>query len=122
MITITDRAAAKIREVLEENHRTPETVVLRMAVMGGGCSGFQYAPPTIEETPQETDQVLKINGIRVAIDPISASYLKGAELDFVEPARTDELNLVGNPQGGGFKITNPNAKSTCGCGQSFEPN
>src|SRR3989344_7481196 len=107
MITITDRAAAKIRQILEENHRTPETVVLRMAVMGGGCSGFQYAPPTIEEAPQETDQILTINGIRVAIDPISVRYLKDAELDFVGDFE------------GGFKIKNPNAVSTCGCGMSF---
>ena len=113
-------AVAKIRQVLEENDRTPETVVLRLAVMGGGCSGFQYARPTIEEAAQESDRVFTVNGIRVAIDPISAGYLEGAELDFVEPANTGELNLIGTPQGGGFTIRNPNAKSTCGCGQSFE--
>ena len=107
MITITDIAAAKIRQVMEENKRTPETAILRVAIQGGGCSGFQYYIG-IEEAPKDTDQVLAINGIRTVVDPISASYLQGAEVYFVDGLQ------------GGFKIKNPNAESTCGCGQSFQ--
>lgn len=107
MITVTESAAAQIKKVLAENNRTPETAVLRMAVQGGGCSGFQYAI-SIEESPQESDIVIESNGIRVAVDPISIRYLQGAELEF------------GEGMMGGFKVKNPNAKSTCGCGQSFE--
>ena len=107
MITITDTAAAKIRQVMEENKRTPETAILRVAIQGGGCSGFQYYIG-IEEAPNDTDKVLVINGVRTVIDPISASYLQGAEVYFVDGLQ------------GGFKIKNPNAESTCGCGQSFQ--
>lgn len=108
MVTVTEKAADQIKKVLAENNRTPETAVLRVSVQGGGCSGFQYGL-AIEEAPQETDNVFESNGVRVAVDPISKNYLEGAEVDF-----TDNL------MGGGFKVNNPNAKSTCGCGQSFE--
>lgn len=107
MINITDVAATKIRQVMEENKRSPETAIFRVAIQGGGCSGFQYYIG-IEEAPNDTDRVLVIKGIRTAIDPISAGYLQGAEVYFVEGLQ------------GGFKVKNPNAESTCGCGQSFQ--
>ena len=80
---------------------------LRMRVAGGGCSGFQYQL-LLEETPAAQDLVCTSNGITMFIDPKSAVYLRGVQIDYV-----NGLNESG------FKITNPNAQSTCGCGQSF---
>jgi iron-sulfur cluster assembly accessory protein len=107
MITVTQTAASKISELLaEENKRQ---AALRVFVQGGGCSGFQYGLMIDEGEGQvDTDQQIESNGIRLLVDPISARYLKGAEVDFID-----------NLTGGGFTIRNPNAKSTCGCGQSF---
>jgi iron-sulfur cluster assembly accessory protein len=107
MITVTQTAASKISELLtEENKRQ---AALRVFVQGGGCSGFQYGLMIDEgEGQADTDQQIESNGIRLLVDPISARYLKGAEVDFID-----------NLTGGGFTIRNPNAKSTCGCGQSF---
>jgi iron-sulfur cluster insertion protein len=107
MITVTPTAAAKINELLAEEGR--QGAGLRVFVQGGGCSGFQYGLMIDEgEGQPETDTVVESNGIRLVVDPISARYLRGAEVDFVD-----------NMMGGGFTIRNPNAKSTCGCGQSF---
>jgi iron-sulfur cluster assembly accessory protein len=80
---------------------------LRVFVQGGGCSGFQYGL-MIEENGGVGDQTFESNGIKLYIDPVSLSYLKGAEVDFVDTIT-----------GGGFTIKNPNATSTCGCGSSF---
>jgi iron-sulfur cluster insertion protein len=78
-------------------------------VQGGGCSGFQYGLMIDEgEGDESTDSVIESNGVKLLVDPISARYLRGAEVDFVD-----------NITGGGFTIKNPNAKSTCGCGSSF---
>lgn len=106
MITVTELAATQIKKALAESNKTLKTAVLRIFVQGGGCSGFQYGL-AVEDAPQETDKVLESNGVRIAVDPISIRYLEGAVVDFV-----DGLT-------GGFKINNPNAQSTCGCGQSF---
>ncbi len=109
MVTITLRAADKLREMIaEENKGTqiPETAGLRIFVQGGGCSGFQYGLK-IEKEPIENDNIFESNGIKIFVDPISISYVKGAEVDFVEDK-------------GGFSIkNNPKATSTCGCGSSF---
>jgi iron-sulfur cluster insertion protein len=107
MIHVTPTAAAKIQELLAEEGK-PEAG-LRVFVQGGGCSGFQYGL-MIEEGDGDTstDKVFESNGIRLFVDPISLRYLMGAEVDFVDTLA-----------GGGFTIKNPNAKSTCGCGQSF---
>ena len=108
MVTITPNAAAKLKELIaEENKDTqvPQTAGLRLYVQGGGCSGFQYGL-MIERKPTENDNIFESNGIKIFIDPISKNYVKGAEVYFVE-------------KGGGFAIKNPNATSTCGCGQSF---
>jgi iron-sulfur cluster assembly accessory protein len=107
MIHVTETAAGKIQELLAEDNKLGAG--LRVFVQGGGCSGFQYGLMIDEgQGDAATDQVFEINGIRLLVDPISLRYLKGAEVDFVD-----------NSMGGGFTIKNPNAKSTCGCGSSF---
>jgi iron-sulfur cluster assembly accessory protein len=107
MITLTDRAAAEIKGLLEKQE-TPEAL-LRVFVAGGGCSGLQYGM-SLEEEAMEGDEKFALNGVNVIVDPRSIHYLEGAEIDYV-----DSL------MGGGFKIDNPNAKSSCGCGHSFTP-
>ena len=107
MINVTETAAGKITELLAEENKLGAG--LRVFVQGGGCSGFQYGLMIDEgEGDATTDSVIEINGVKLLVDPISARYLAGAEVDFVD-----------NITGGGFTIKNPNAKSTCGCGSSF---
>src|SRR5687768_17807505 len=106
MINVSETAAAKISELLTEENKAGSG--LRVFVQGGGCSGFQYGL-MIEENGQGVgDQVYESHGVKLFVDPISIQYLKNAEVDFVDTV-----------SGGGFTIKNPNAKSTCGCGQSF---
>ena len=105
MINVSETAATKINELLAEENKTGSG--LRVFVQGGGCSGFQYGL-MIEESGGDADQVFESNGVRLFVDPVSISYLKGAEVDFVDTVT-----------GGGFTIRNPNATSTCGCGSSF---
>ncbi len=99
---VTDRAYARLTEI-----RSDAPVYLRVAVEGGGCSGFQY-DIRIESTPAEDDLVLERDGAAVLIDPVSLPFLSNAEIDFA-----DELI------GARFVINNPNATSSCGCGTSF---
>src|SRR6185503_11223852 len=103
MINVSPTAASKINELLAEENKAGSG--LRVFVQGGGCSGFQYGL-MIEEGGGV--QVFESNGVRLFVDPVSISYLKGAEVDFVDTVT-----------GGGFTIKNPNASSTCGCGSSF---
>ena len=105
MINVTSTAASKISELLAEEQKDGSG--LRVFVQGGGCSGFQYGL-MIDEGNSDGDQVFESNGVRLYVDPISVRYLHGAEVDFVDTVT-----------GGGFTIKNPNAVSTCGCGQSF---
>jgi iron-sulfur cluster insertion protein len=105
VITVTEAAASKIKELLAEENKAESG--LRVFVQGGGCSGFQYGL-MIEESGGVGDQTYDSNGIKLYVDPVSLSYLKGAEVDFVDTIT-----------GGGFTIKNPNATSTCGCGSSF---
>ena len=105
IITVTEAAAGKIRELLSEEGKAESG--LRVFVQGGGCSGFQYGL-MIEESGGVGDQLFESNGVRLFVDPVSISYLRGAEVDFVDTIT-----------GGGFTIKNPNASSTCGCGSSF---
>jgi iron-sulfur cluster assembly protein len=107
MINLTDRAASEIKGLLEKNGK-PDAM-LRVFVAGGGCSGFQYGM-SLEDAAMEGDQQTEVNGVKVLVDSRSAMYISGAEVDFVE-----------NLMGGGFKIDNPNAASSCGCGTSFTP-
>jgi iron-sulfur cluster assembly accessory protein len=107
MIHVTETAAEKITTLLTEENKMGAG--LRVFVQGGGCSGFQYGLMIDEgESDEASDQVFEVNGVRLFVDPISIRYLKGAEVDFVD-----------NQAGGGFTIKNPNARSTCGCGSSF---
>lgn len=107
MITLSERAATEIKGLLERQEKPHAS--LRVFVSGGGCSGFQYGM-TLEEESMEGDNQFQINGVSVIVDPRSAMYLDGASIDFVD-----------NLMGGGFKIDNPNAASSCGCGSSFTP-
>ncbi len=106
-IVLTESAAAKIRTLMAEEPEG-EASVLRIAVQGGGCSGFEYALG-FDRAAQEGDLELESHGVTVVVDPFSAPYLQGAEIDFLETI-----------QEAGFKISNPNATAACGCGHSFQ--
>ena len=106
LISLTPVAAAKIKDLLAEE--SDETLVLRVAIQGGGCSGFQYGLG-FDAGAAEGDVELRLEGIPVVVDPYSAPYLRGTTIDF--------LNTI---QEAGFKIDNPNAVSSCGCGHSFQ--
>lgn len=107
LITLTPVAAEKIRELLAEEPDAG-TLVLRVAIQGGGCSGFQYGLG-FDSGAAEGDLELELEGVPVVVDPFSAPYLAGTTIDF--------LNTI---QESGFKIDNPNAVSSCGCGHSFQ--
>jgi iron-sulfur cluster insertion protein len=104
-VLLTDRAARRIVEIIHEE--PAERSMLRVAVTGGGCSGFQYDFSLATERTDD-DLIIEKNGAVVLIDPVSLDFLKGAEIDFA-----DEMI------GAAFKINNPNATSSCGCGTSF---
>jgi len=103
-VTVTDRAAHKIGEILRYE---PVGTMLRVSVAGGGCSGFQYKFDT-ERSRADNDVVIEQSGATVLIDPVSLNYMAGAEIDFVD-------DLIGSA----FKINNPQATASCGCGTSF---
>lgn len=105
LITVTPAAAAKIQELMAQEGGAAHG--LRMSVMAGGCSGFQYQM-ALEAAPSDNDQVFTSNGIKVFVDNKSALYLAGVQVDY-------KNSLMES----GFNITNPSAQSTCGCGQSF---
>ncbi|MBI5650011.1 MAG: iron-sulfur cluster insertion protein ErpA [Chloroflexi bacterium] len=105
MVVVTPLAADKVTKLLAEKNLA--NYGLRVFVAGGGCSGFQYGM-AFENSTEEGDFVFESNGVRVYLDASSAMYLEGASVDYV-----DSL------MGGGFRIENPNAVSTCSCGQSF---
>jgi iron-sulfur cluster assembly protein len=107
MVNVTEKAAGKIRELMAEEAEG-EISVLRIAVQGGGCSGFQYALG-FDRGPQDGDNEIECNGVRVVIDPFSAPYLAGSEIDYVDAL-----------MGAGFAINNPNVTAACGCGSSFQ--
>ena len=106
LVSLTPNAAEKIRELMAEDP-DGESSVLRVAIQGGGCSGFQYGLG-FDAGPVEDDETLELHGVTVVIDSYSAPYLKGATIDF----------LTGLEESG-FKIDNPNAQASCGCGHSF---
>ena len=102
---LTERAARKIARILAGQ---PEGTVLRIAVSGGGCSGFQYEYNLVREAPAADDLVLTRDSATVLIDPLSLEFMGGAEIDYVD-------DLIGQS----FEIRNPNAVAACGCGTSF---
>ena len=105
-VTVTEKAVKMVHSTMEEEGHA-SSCGLRIAVRGGGCSGFEYALDFDEEA-RETDLTYDQNGLKVIIDPISARYLAGTEIDYV-------FGMTG----AGFKFNNPNAVGTCGCGSSF---
>ncbi len=104
-VALTEVAAAKVHEIAKEEGL--EGQGLRVQVKGGGCSGFQY-DLFFDEKPTDMDLVVESRGVQIFIDPLSAQYLEGTEIDYVEGL-----------SGAGFKFGNPNVKGTCGCGSSF---
>ena len=107
LLDLTPLAAEKVKELMA-SEPDAESLVLRGAIQGGGCSGFQYGLG-FDSGVAEGDQELVLEGVRVVVDPFSAPYLQGATIDY--------LNGL---QESGFKIDNPNAVSSCGCGHSFQ--
>lgn len=105
VLTVTPTAATKIKDLLIA--RSIPNHALRVFVSGGGCSGLQYGM-SFEGNPQEFDTLINVDGVKLVVDPTSILYVGGATIDFV-----DSL------MGGGFRIDNPNAVSSCGCGSSF---
>jgi iron-sulfur cluster insertion protein len=105
VLVFTDAAAGKVGELIREEANP--NLKLRVFVSGGGCSGFQYGF-TFDENAEEGDFCVENGGVQLLIDPMSAQYLMGAEIDYKEDL-----------QGAQFVIRNPNAKTTCGCGSSF---
>ena len=105
MIQLTERAIGKVKEILGAQEPAPSG--LRISVVGGGCSGFSYSM-AFENQPSLLDKTYDFSGLKVFIDQASMLYLDGAEVDYVETL-----------EGAGFKFSNPNVKSTCGCGSSF---
>jgi iron-sulfur cluster assembly accessory protein len=105
LMTMTESAAEKIKQLMSEEE---DVSVLRVAIQGGGCSGFQYGLG-FDRGAVEGDQEFELHGVQVVVDPFSAPYLKGAEIDYVDSI-----------QSAGFAINNPNASSSCGCGHSFQ--
>jgi len=109
MIEITEKAAGKIKEMLEKKKIPLDKGGMRFGVRGGGCSGMQYAIKA-EFQPRDEDEVFEKSGIRVFVDPASLSYMDGSVIDW---------QYVEDLLGEGFKIDNPNVKGSCGCGTSF---
>ena len=106
MISLSEKAASEIRTIMEQNGGTFEGI--RVFVAGGGCSGLSYGMQIADEPATSDDLVFESGGVKVIVDVNSHQYLTGASIDF-----DDSL------QGGGFKINNPNAVKSCGCGNSF---
>ena len=107
MITITDSAVAKLKDVLAEENNP--ALKLRVFVQGGGCSGMQYGF-TLDDAQAEDDWDIQVDGVNVLVDSMSGGYLQGAVIDY----REDQYSAS-------FSINNPNAVTTCGCGSSFSP-
>jgi iron-sulfur cluster assembly protein len=105
-VQLTDGAAVKIRELVEAR-ANPDEAALRVAVRGGGCSGFQYALAL--DKPKESDNVFEHNGVAVIVDKVSMQFVFGSEVDYVDGL-----------QGAGFVVNNPNVVAACGCGSSFQ--
>ena len=106
-ISLTESAAQAVKDLLTKRDLLEDDYALRVFVQGGGCSGFQYGM-ALDNRVLSNDMVLEQHGVKLLVDEMSVNYLKGATVDYV-----DEL------MGSGFKITNPNAVASCGCGHSF---
>jgi iron-sulfur cluster assembly protein len=110
-ITLTDKAASEVKRIVSDQQGSgtaPEKIYLRMRVVGGGCSGFQHKLDLDPVINEKLDEIFELQGVPVVVDKRSLMYLNDVKVDF-----HDDLNRRG------FSISNPNAKSTCGCGSSF---
>ena len=107
MITLTDRAATELKDLMTSQNKV--NAALRVWVAGGGCSGLSYGMALDENEPEADDKVFETDGVKLFVDTLSLGYMEGSSVDYVD----DVL-------GGGFKIENPNATSSCGCGSSFK--
>jgi iron-sulfur cluster assembly accessory protein len=105
MLQLTDTATRKVKEIISQQNPSP--IALRVAVVGGGCSGFSYHM-AFDNQENPTDNVYQFDGLKVLVDQMSEMYLDGVQVDYIETI-----------EGAGFKFNNPNVKSTCGCGSSF---
>jgi len=105
MVQLTEVAASKVKEIMSQ--QSPAPSVLRVAVVGGGCSGFSYHM-AFDNQENPSDNVYEYEGVKVYVDQMSEMYLDGVQIDYIETL-----------EGAGFKFNNPNVKSTCGCGSSF---
>lgn len=108
MVTLTEKAVNKVKEVISTQESPEEYQGIRVSVIGGGCSGFQYAMK-LERKQSKEDQIVQVDGFKLLVDEQSMLYLDGTEIDYVETV-----------QGAGFKFNNPNVSGTCGCGESFK--
>jgi iron-sulfur cluster assembly protein len=106
MVQLSERAVGKVKAIMSSQEPSPAG--LRIAVVGGGCSGFSYSM-AFENQPSMLDKTYTYDGLKIFIDQASMLYLEGAEVDYVETL-----------EGSGFKFNNPHVKSTCGCGSSFQ--
>jgi iron-sulfur cluster assembly protein len=106
MVQLTEKAIGKVKDIMSS--QSPAPGGLRIAVVGGGCSGFSYSM-AFENQPNLLDKTYDFGGLKIYIDQASMLYLDGAEVDYVETL-----------EGAGFKFNNPHVKSTCGCGSSFQ--
>lgn len=107
LLTITERAAKKVRSLLEQQQKDCDEYGLRVYIEGGGCAGFQYKFD-IDNKKREGDHIFECNGVKFFMDKKSTLYLAGSEVDYEETLMQS-----------GFRVTNPNAASSCGCGVSF---
>jgi iron-sulfur cluster assembly protein len=105
MVQLTEVAAGKVKEIMAQQNPAP--TVLRVAVVGGGCSGFSYHM-AFDNQENPSDNVYQFDGVKLVVDQMSEMYLDGVQIDYIETL-----------EGAGFKFNNPNVKSTCGCGSSF---
>jgi len=106
MVQLTTVAVNKVKEILGQ--QSPAPAGLRVAVVGGGCSGFSYRMAFENQVNDASDNVYEFDGLKVMVDQMSEMYLDGVSIDYIETL-----------EGAGFKFNNPNVKSTCGCGSSF---
>lgn len=106
-ISLTARAANELKDLIQSQDNTNQA--LRVWVSGGGCSGLQYGMALDDSAPEKDDQVFEQDGVKIFVDPLSLNYMTGSTVDYVDDA-----------MGGGFKIENPNATGSCGCGSSFK--
>ncbi|HVA71915.1 MAG TPA: iron-sulfur cluster insertion protein ErpA [Candidatus Limnocylindrales bacterium] len=106
MIALTPVAVTKVKEIIAQQNPAPTG--LRVAVVGGGCSGFSYHMAFESQVNETSDNIYEFDGLKVLVDQMSEMYLDGISIDYIESI-----------EGSGFKFNNPNVKSTCGCGSSF---